>query len=185
MSDERKRVNIKAFLEGRSFRASSPFIPITSSEVEQFESILRSLAVTIPAAISQPTSANIVALQTGLRNLLTFVNNSGFRAGVKAELQGVLELIIAGSEVVPTALINLAANLQNVLEDLLSVTLLLEIRPPEKDKLVELIRSISVSLSRATTTFGIGGITGPAGPPGVPGVPGVPGSTGPQGEVVQ
>lgn len=53
MPDERKRVNIKAFLEGRSFRAGSPFIPITSSEVEQLESILKALSVTIPAAVSQ------------------------------------------------------------------------------------------------------------------------------------
>ena len=43
MSDGRKRVNIKAFLEGRSFRAGSPFIPITASELEQYESILRAL----------------------------------------------------------------------------------------------------------------------------------------------
>ncbi|WP_458123114.1 collagen-like repeat preface domain-containing protein [Paenibacillus sp. Z3-2] len=178
MSDDRKRVNIKAFLEGRSFRAGSPFIPITSSELEQFDSILDSLAVTVPAVISQPTSANILALQKGLRQLLTFVNNSGFRAGVKAELQAVLELTIAGSEIVPVPLINLAGNLQNLLDDLLNVTLLLEVPPAAKDNLVGLIRSISVSLSRATTTFGTGGITGPAGPPGVPGVPGVPGAPG-------
>ncbi|WP_458464539.1 collagen-like repeat preface domain-containing protein, partial [Paenibacillus sp.] len=181
MSDDRKRVNIKAFLEGRSFRAGSPFIPITANELEQFESILRSLVVTIPAVISQPTSANILSLQNGLRQLLTFVNQSGFRAGVKAELQAVLELTIAGSEVVPVPLINLAGNLQNLLDDLLSVTLLLEVPPAEKDKLVGLIRSISISLSRATTTLGTGGITGPAGPQGLPGVPGVPGVKGATG----
>lgn len=174
MSDDRKRVNIKAFLDGRSFRAGSPFIPITTRELEEFESILRSLAVAIPAAISQPTSANIMSLQNALRQLLTFVNQSGFRAGVKAELQAVLELTIAGSEIVPVPLINLAGNLQNLLDDLLSVTLLLEVPPAEKDKLVGLIRSISISLSRATTTLGTGGITGPAGPQGVPGVPGYP-----------
>ncbi|PZT56284.1 collagen-like repeat preface domain-containing protein, partial [Paenibacillus silvae] len=182
MSDGRKRVNIKAFLEGRSFRAGSPFIPITASELEQYESILRSLAVTIPATISQPTAANILALQNGLRQLLTFVNQSEFRAGVKAELQAVLELTIASSEVIPVALINLAGKLQNLLDDQLSVTLLLEIPPADKDRLVGLIRSISISLSRATTTLG-GGVTGPPGPPGVPGVPGVPGARGPAGAV--
>lgn len=90
------------------------------------------MAVAIPAAISQPTSANILSLQNGLSQLLTFVNQSGFRAGVKAELQAVLELTIAGSEVVPVPLINLAGNLQNLLDDLLSVTLLLEVPPAEK-----------------------------------------------------
>lgn len=158
MSDGRKRVNIKAFLEGRSFRAGSPFIPITASELEQYESILRSLAVTIPSAISQPSASNILALQNGLRQLLTFVNESEFRAGVKAELQAVLELTIASSEVIPVALINLAGNLQNLLDDLLSLTLLLEVPPEVKDRLVGLIRSISISLSRATTTFGTGGL---------------------------
>ncbi|MCM3135973.1 collagen-like repeat preface domain-containing protein, partial [Paenibacillus polysaccharolyticus] len=181
MSDGRKRVNIKAFLEGRSFRAGSPFIPITASELEQYESILRSLAVTIPAAISQPSAANILALQNGLRQLLTFVNESEFRAGVKAELQAVLELTIASSEVIPVALINLSGNLQNLLDDLLSVTLLLEVPSEVKDRLVGLIRSISISLSRATTTFGTVGITGAAGPPGAPGVPGVPGVPGLRG----
>ncbi|QOS79931.1 collagen-like repeat preface domain-containing protein [Paenibacillus sp. JNUCC31] len=181
MPDERKRVNIKAFLEGRSFRAGSLFIPITSSEVEQFQSILSSLTVTIPVAVSQPTAAHILALQNSLRNLLFFVNTTSFRPGVKAELQSVLELTIAGSEVVPVAVINLVGNLQNLLDDLLSVTLLLEVSPDEKDKLVGLIRSISISLSRATSSFGTPGTPGPPGPPEVPGVPGVPGPAGPGG----
>ena len=143
-------------------------------------------AVTIPAAISQPSAANILALQNGLRQLLTFVNESEFRAGVKAELQAVLELTIASSEVIPVALINLAGNLQNLLDDLLSVTLLLEVPPEVKDRLVGLIRSISISLSRATTTFSTGA-SRPSWSSGcsrctrVPGVPGARGATGPAG----
>ncbi|SFS59549.1 collagen-like repeat preface domain-containing protein [Paenibacillus sp. 453mf] len=188
MSKKRKRVSIRSFLgrgsDGNSSNDRFVGIPIPLEELERYSQLLTALQKTAPAAISQSIILNITALQRNLRDLLQFVNNSSLPGVIKAQLQSILELSIASSEVTPFVKLNTIINIQDLLDDLLEITLLLFILPEEKDRLVGIIRATGVALTTASEGLGGGGGQGPAGPSGPPGPAGpqgAPGFAGSQG----
>lgn len=188
MSKKRKRVSIRSLLgrgsDGNSSNDRFVGIPIPLEELERYSQLLTALQKTAPAAISQSIILNITALQRNLRDLLQFVNNSSLPGVIKAQLQSILELSIASSEVTPFVKLNTIINIQDLLDDLLEITLLLFILPEEKDRLVGIIRATGVALTTASEGLGGGGGQGPAGPSGPPGPAGpqgAPGFAGSQG----
>ncbi len=91
-----------------------------------------------------------------MKELLLFTNTSVFSVAVKAELQSVRELAITGLGVVHFPKLNTLISLQDLIAELLQITLLLIILPLHKDQLVGLIRSTNVALIIASV-----GISGP------------------------
>lgn len=172
MCPRKKRGRVLRYLPGRGsvFKLSKgDFVEIFISykELERFTELLIISSKTAPAAISRPTPFNISALQENLRGLLQFTNTSVFPVAVKAELQSVLELTITGIEIVPFPRLNTLISLQDLIAQLLQITLLLNISSLHKDQLVSVIRSTKVSLIIASVGISGSGSPDPPDPPGL------------------
>ncbi|KAA8745999.1 exosporium glycoprotein BclB-related protein [Paenibacillus sp. UASWS1643] len=155
-------------------------------EAKELFKLIGELKGALVQVFANPTPHNVSLLIEVLRKLLALIHHSDLKKGTRADLEAVLELTIVSAEAVPFSPISVGTNLQQLLDELLSVILQGNIDPAEKDQLVILIRATELAITtglRNVGSQGPAGPAGPAGPQGVPGPQGPAGATGSQGSV--